>query len=120
MSKEFFNNLLRSIGRVPEDDLKDMRAKKMEERRYIRLKGEGDIEELSDDYFEDGDVEYFNIKDDEKKSHPKKEKRERDVGDLYFFSLLFIVVTVIVGMIAFIARAVAYPFLKKLADDFDF
>ena len=121
MSNNFLSKLLRSIGRVPEEDLDEIRKKreereKREERRYIKLMGENndcEIEELTDEFFEDDDEDEVPIRT------PEEEKRDKLIGDVYFFSAVLLVGAVFFGFIALIARLIAFPIMKKISDDLD-
>ena len=119
MFKNFYENLLRSVGRVPDSDLKEMQKQNEKDRRYIKLGGDSDIEELPDEYFDDDEDEYFdNACDSPRKEFGVVEKDEL-VGNICFFSGLVIVSAFVVGAVVLIARVIAYPFVSRIVKDLD-
>ena len=119
MFKNFYENLLRSVGRVPDSDLEEIRKQKAKDRRYIKLGGDGDIEELPDEYFDDDEDEYFDNDYDSSKKEIEEPKNDELVGNICFFSGLVIASAFVVGAVVLIARVIAYPFISRIVKDLD-
>lgn len=124
MRRQLFCNLLRSIGRVPEEDLEEIRkTKKEEERHYIRLSGGGNdgMEEgLPDEYFEDDDEAKIQADLEKVREEQVREERKHEqFQNFCFFSFLFFSISAIIGLLALVGKLVHYLFLKNFVKDLD-
>ena len=122
MTRKLFCNLLRSLGRVPEEDLEEIRKTKQEERHYIRLSGggDGDMEKgLPDEYFEDDDARLDYDLDKVLEEQEREERKHERFQNFCFFSFLFFAVSVIVGLLALVGKLIHFLFIRRFVKDLD-
>ena len=123
MRRTLFCNLLRSLGRVPEEDMQEIReAKANEERHYIRLSGgEDDTSEgLPDEYFEDDELdEAEELAKKVREEQVREERKHERFQNFCFFSFLFVSISAIIGLLALVGKLIHCLFIRRFVKDLD-